>query len=139
MILKEMKLMQIGPSIRLGGGGFMNCPRLLKHVCIKGQTNCQQYWRFMKKVIAINPYDSQSQVIYDISGIAPALCCGAKRWGGLAPIIMEDSNDLSKSMGFPRQQDETNSLCGMVKAEQWNEIGQSIQRLCVGNHNSKDA
>lgn len=44
----------------------------------------------MKKVIAINPYDSQSQVIYDISGIAPALCCGTKRWGGLAPRILEE-------------------------------------------------
>ena len=93
MTVKEIKLMQIGPSIRLGGGGSMNCLRLLKHVCLKGQTNYQQYWRFMKKVIAINPYDSQSQVIYDISGIAPALCVGNKRWGGLAPIIMESDND----------------------------------------------
>lgn len=43
----------------------------------------------MNKVIALNPYDSQSQVIYDANGVAPALCSGCARWGGLTPRILE--------------------------------------------------
>ena len=69
----------------------------------------------------LNPWDSQGNKVYSIDGVFPCLR-GTGHGYPIGMILYE-----------------TNSLCGMVKAEQRNEIGQSIQRLCIGNQDSKDA